>query len=99
MFLTVEQIEQRLAELGRSIPRLLSENQGAEFWIEFLERADAIKDQVSLDHFDWVTERIYDALATYGISPPSQWILAALAEAEGPEIAAAKRAASGKAAM
>ncbi|WP_233843665.1 hypothetical protein [Dyella sp. 2HG41-7] len=96
MFLTVEQIEQRLAELGRSIPRLLSENEGAEFWIEFLERADAIKDHVSLDHYDWVTERIYEALAIYGIAAPSRWILATLAEAEQPQIATAKRAASGK---
>jgi len=86
VFLTVEQIEQRLAELSRSIPRLLNESRGAEFWIEFLERADAIKDHVSLDHYDWVTERIGEALAACGVSPPSRWILAALAESESPPV-------------
>ncbi|GLQ47930.1 hypothetical protein GCM10007862_29810 [Dyella lipolytica] len=78
MLLTPEEIELRLAELSRSMPRLLKDNHGTEFWIEFMERADAIKDRVSLDHFDWVTERIYEVLVNYGISPPSRWILGPL---------------------
>jgi len=36
---------------------------------------------VPIDHFDWVTERIYEVPADYGISPPSHWILAAAASA------------------
>ena len=46
-----------------------------------MERANAIRDHVSLEHYDWVTERIYEVLASHGISPPSKWILAAAAEA------------------
>lgn len=74
---TPQEIEQQLADLQHAIPRLLQDNHGTEFWIEFMERADAIRDRVSLDHYDWVTERIYEVLASYGISPPSQWILLA----------------------
>lgn len=80
MLLTTEEIEQQLAELSRSMPRLLKDNHGTEFWIEFMERADAIKDRVSLDRFDWVTERIYEVLANHGISPPSRWIFGPLAK-------------------
>jgi hypothetical protein len=56
------------------MPRLLKDNRAAEFWIEFLERADAIKDHVPLSRRDWVTEKIDDVLAKYGIAPPSRWI-------------------------
>lgn len=69
-----QEIEQRLAELQNAMPRLLQDNHGTEFWIEFLERADAIRDRVSLDQYDRVTERIYEVLASHGVSPPSQWI-------------------------
>ncbi|WP_188793280.1 hypothetical protein [Dyella nitratireducens] len=74
-----QEVEQQLAELAGAMPQLLKDSRGVEFWIEFMERADAIRDRVSLDHFDWVTERIYEVLADYGITPPSRWILAAAA--------------------
>ena len=79
--MTLQEIEQRLTDLQGAMPRLLQDNHGTEFWIEFLERADAIRDRVSLDLYDWVTERIYEVLVSYGISPPSQWILMAAARA------------------
>lgn len=75
--MTFHEIEQHLADLQSAVPRLLQDNAGTEFWIEFMERADAIRDHVPLDHYDWVTERIYEVLANHGISPPSQWIIAA----------------------
>jgi hypothetical protein len=83
--LTVQEIEQRLADLAQSVPRLLKQNRGVEFWIEFLDRADAIRNHVALEHYGWVTERIYETLAAYGISTPTRWILAAAAQANGPD--------------
>jgi hypothetical protein len=77
----LQEVERQLAELAGAMPQLLKDNQGVEFWIEFFERADAIRNRVALDQFDWVTERIYEVLGAYGISPPSQWILAAAARA------------------
>ena len=82
MPLSFHEIEQRLADLHATVPHLLRDSPGSEFWIEFMERADAIRDHVSLEHYDWVTERIYEVLASHGISPPSRWILAAAAEAD-----------------
>jgi|GEM_PF-584178 len=81
MPLNFHEIEQRLADLQSAVPRLLQHSPGTEFWIEFMERANAIRDHVSLEHYDWVTERIYEVLVRHGISPPSKWILAAAAEA------------------
>lgn len=75
--MTLQETEQQLAELARVVPQLLKQNPGPAFWIEFLGRADEIRDQVPVDHYDWVTERIYETLAAYGISTPSRWILAA----------------------
>ncbi|GLQ88166.1 hypothetical protein [Dyella flagellata] len=75
--MTMQETEQQLAELARVVPQLLKQNPGAAFWVEFLERADAIRDHVPFDHYDWVTERIYETLAAHGISTPSRWILAA----------------------
>ena len=81
MPMTLQEIEQHLAHLQSAVPQLLQDNPGTEFWIEFMERANAIRDRVSLDQYDWVTERIYEVLSRHGISPPSRWILAAAAGA------------------
>ncbi|RUL74553.1 hypothetical protein [Dyella choica] len=75
--MTPQEIEQQLAELAGAVPQLLKRTPGVEFWIEFLERADAIRNRVSVDHYDWVTGRIYEALAAHGISTPTRWLLAA----------------------
>lgn len=83
VLLSAEEIEQQLAKLGNAMPGLLKDNQGAEFWAAFTQRANALKERVSLDHFDWVTERIHAILAAYGISPPSRWIIDALAKTHG----------------
>lgn len=77
----LQEVEQQLAELAGAMPQLLKLNQGVEFWIEFMDRADAIRNRVAIDQYDWVTERIYEVLASYGISTPSRWILAAAASA------------------
>ena len=77
----LQEVERQLAELAGAMPELLQHSHGVEFWIEFMDRADAIRNRVSLDQFDWVTERIYEVLAAYGISTPSRWILAAAASA------------------
>jgi hypothetical protein len=74
VLLTRKEIEQELANLSHIVPRLLQDNQGAEFWIEFLDRANTIKDHSPMSLRDWVTERIYDLLARYGVSPPWRWI-------------------------
>lgn len=81
MYRSAEDIEQLLNNLSGSIPDLLKENSSKGFWGEFLRRANAIKEQASLDQFDWVTERIHGILAMYGMPPPSRWILGALATA------------------
>lgn len=77
----VQEIEQQLAQLADAMPQLLKDTRGVQFWATFLERANAIRSDVALDHFDWVTERLHEMLAVYGISPPSHWILAAAAGA------------------
>jgi hypothetical protein len=72
---TTHQIEQMLSKLDTSVPRLLTENEGMEFWIEYLQRADAIKEQAGLDNYDWVATRIDEIPMKYGVLPPSQWML------------------------
>jgi hypothetical protein len=72
--LTRQEIEQELATLSGIVPCLLQDSRGAEFWIEFLERANAIKDRAPLGLRDWVTERIFELLARYDIAPPWRWI-------------------------
>lgn len=74
MLLSHQEIEQKIENLSQTMPRLLKDNRAVEFWIEFLERADAIKDHVPLSRRDWVTQKIDGVLAKYGIAPPSQWI-------------------------
>ena len=39
----LQEVEQQLAELAGAMPQLLKHNQGVEFWIEFMDRADAIR--------------------------------------------------------
>lgn len=74
MYVTTDQIEHMLIKLDTSVPRLLTENAGMEFWIEYLQRADAIKEQVGLDNYDWVATRIDQIPMKYGVLPPSQWM-------------------------
>jgi hypothetical protein len=81
VFKSAEDVEKALNNLSRSIPNLLRNKSGKEFWAEFLRGATAIKEQASLDQFDWVTERIYGILAMYGLPPPSRWLIGALATA------------------
>lgn len=71
-----QEIERLLSRLDDAMPRLLSENQGIEFWVEFLQRADTIKEQVPLDHYDWVSTRIDAIPMKYGLTPPSCWMCA-----------------------
>jgi hypothetical protein len=71
---TPQDIERLLTKLDDDTPRLLDQNQGIEFWIEFLQRADAIKEQVSLDHYDWVATRIDQIPMKYGVLPPAFWM-------------------------
>lgn len=72
--ITSEKIESLLSSLDSSVPRLLRENQGMEFWIEYLQRADAIKDQVGFHNHDWVATRIDEIPMKYGVRPPSRWM-------------------------
>lgn len=75
MYIKPEQIEQLLKELDNSVPRLLKENQGVEFWIEYLQRADEIKERVGLDNYDWVATRIDEIPMKHGLTPPSLWMV------------------------
>jgi hypothetical protein len=70
VLLTHQQIEQQIENLDSSMPRLLQRSQGPEFWIEFMERADAIKDHAPLNLRDAITGKLYELLARYGLSPP-----------------------------
>jgi hypothetical protein len=72
--MTAEEIEQLLSKLDNAVPRLLKENQGIEFWIEYLQRADAIKEQAGLENYDRVATRIDAIPAKYGVLPPSHWM-------------------------
>jgi hypothetical protein len=45
-----------------------------DFWIEYLQRADVIKEQAGLDNYDWVATRIDEIPTKYGVLPPSQWM-------------------------
>jgi hypothetical protein len=75
-----QDIQQELANLITAMPRLLEENQGTGFWIEFLGLAETIKDHVPFDRRDVVITRIHEILASCGVSPPSWWVLASLAK-------------------
>jgi hypothetical protein len=72
VLLTHQEIQQELENLNSSMPRLLQGSQGSEFWVEFMERVDAIKDRAPLNLQDVVAEKIYRLLVKYGISPPWQ---------------------------
>jgi hypothetical protein len=71
---TTDQIEHMLSKLDISVPHLLTENGGMDFWIEYLQRADVIKEQAGLDNYDWVATRIDEIPTKYGVLPPSQWM-------------------------
>jgi hypothetical protein len=73
-----QEIQQELADLIKAMPRLLQDNQGTEFWIEFLGLAEAIKEHAPFDYRDRVTARIHQILTYSGVSPPSWWVLATL---------------------
>lgn len=70
MLLTHQEIEQQIDNLSTSMPRLLQGSQRSEFWIEFMERADAIKDHAPLNLRDAITAKLHELLARYGIAPP-----------------------------
>jgi hypothetical protein len=73
-------IQRELANLISAVPRLLQDDQeGTEFWLEFLELTQAIKEQVPFDRRDLVMTRIHQILVGCGVSPPSWWVLASLA--------------------
>jgi hypothetical protein len=72
------EIQQELADLIKAMPRLLQDNQGTEFWIEFLGLAESIKEHAPFAYRDRVTARIHQILAYSGVSPPSWWVLATL---------------------
>lgn len=74
MYITPEEIEHLLGKLDSSVPRLLKENQGIEFWIEFLQRADVIKQQAGLENYDRVSTKIDAIPMKYGMRPPSRWM-------------------------
>jgi hypothetical protein len=76
-----QEIQQELADLIKAMPRLLQDNQGTEFWIEFLGLAESIKEHVPFDDRDRVAVRIHQILTLSGVSPPSWWILASLTQA------------------
>jgi hypothetical protein len=73
-------LQQELANLIKAMPRLLEEDQGTEFWIEFLGLAEAIKQHVPLDRRDQLVSKLHQILTSCGVSPPSWWVLATLAE-------------------
>jgi hypothetical protein len=71
---TLDQIKNMLSKLDVSVPRLLTDNDGMDFWIEYLQRADAIKEQAGLDNYEWVTRQIDQIPMKYGVLPPSHWM-------------------------
>jgi hypothetical protein len=71
---TSQEIERLLTKLDEAMPGLLHDNRGIEFWVEFLQRADAIKEQVPLDRYEWVSTRIDAIPVKYGMLPPSCWM-------------------------
>jgi hypothetical protein len=73
---TTLEIERLLSTLDEAMPGLLQDNRGIEFWVEFLQRADAIKEQVPLDRYEWVSTRIDAIPVKYGLMPPSCWMCA-----------------------
>jgi hypothetical protein len=71
---THQHIERLLNTLDEAMPALLKDNHGIEFWVEFLQRADAIKEQVALDLYEWVSARIDAIPVKYGLVPPACWM-------------------------
>ena len=71
-------IQRDFVDLIKALPRLQRGDGGTEFWMEFLELAQAIKRQVPVENQDLVTSRIHQVLTSCGISPPSWWTLASL---------------------
>jgi len=73
--MTRNDIEQELIRLGQLMPRLLQDSRGAEFWIEFLSRTDALRSRTPPGPEDWATDSICELLARHGVSPPWRWIM------------------------
>lgn len=73
MPIPTQDIDVQLATLDSDIPRLLQENPGEEFWIEILERAEAITQQVAMTHHCHVMAQLETLLLRHGLIPPSGW--------------------------
>jgi hypothetical protein len=72
MPLSQNQIDNEIRYLAAIIPCMLQPNGSAKYWIEFFDRANAIKDRVSPGQRDRVREKIYSMLSTNNLSPPWQ---------------------------
>lgn len=70
MPLTRKEIDNEIRYLASIVPCLLQRSGSARYWVEFLERANAMKDRVSPSQKDWIREKIYDLLARHHLSPP-----------------------------
>ncbi|MDR3443770.1 MULTISPECIES: hypothetical protein [unclassified Dyella] len=70
MPLSQNQIDNEIRYLAAIVPCMLQPNGSAKYWIEFFDRANAIKDRVPPGQRDWVREKVYDLLARSNLSPP-----------------------------
>ena len=73
MLLTRKEADEANQRLGALlVPRMLERAGCAKAWVEFLERANAIKAQVPPDQRDLVRKKVSELLSAYDLVLPSR---------------------------
>lgn len=73
MLLTRKEIDEELRKLGALlVPRMLAQAGNAKAWVEFLERANAIKARAPTDQRELVREKVGELLSAYNLVLPWQ---------------------------
>jgi len=69
------QLEHMLAALDESVPRLLRERPDpADFWADFMAKADAIQQHAMTDEHAWVCDRLDAIQVKHQLVPPADQI-------------------------
>lgn len=71
ILLTRKEVDEEIRKLGALlVPRMLERAGNAKAWVEFLERANAIKARVPVDQRDLVREKVGELLLRYKLAIP-----------------------------
>jgi hypothetical protein len=70
-----QEITRMLDNLDNGLPGLLNDEPDTELWIEFLQRAEDVRDQVVRDYHASDATRIDAILSKYDIPPTPRWVI------------------------